>query len=379
MRRLAVAGARRISTPTSASSSPSLPCVGFIGLGNMGMSMAENLAKSRLAGETIYVFDVNKDAAQELSRKFPGVVIASPDVPSLARSCRIIVTMVPATAHVESLVYGHTAPPAPAATTTAAAAATGGSGIFANALPGALLIDCSTIDPLTSKRLASEAAALPARLTFIDAPVSGGVTGAAAATLTFMLGADSPEAVERASAVLQRMGKKIVLCGPPGSGGITKLCNNLSLAVSMVGVAEAMNLGVALGMDPAKLSAVMNASTARCWASDSYNPVPGVMEGVPASRNYAGGFGAALMRKDLGLAIDAAAAAGALPPAAAAAACAPAAASDGGAVAPDGQRRAALPLGRRALEIYSGLVSQGHGGRDFGVVYEALRAGRVEE
>lgn len=335
----------------------------------MGKSMAENLAKSRQAGETIHVYDLSSEVATDLASKHPGVVVASPDVASLARSCSIIFTMVPATAHVESLVYG-----GPAASTSTTA------GIFNYAQHGALVIDCSTIDPLTSKRLASEAAALPTRLTFIDAPVSGGVTGAAAATLTFMVGADSLEAVERASPLLQRMGKKVIHCGPAGSGGVTKLCNNLSLAISMIGTAEALNLGVKLGMDAAKLSAVMNASTARCWSSESYNPVPGVMEGVPASRNYAGGFGAALMRKDLGLAIDAAAAAGDSAEAGAGSASAASAASAAhgavaGAAGGGSAKGLPLPLGRRALEVYDELCAQGHGGRDFGVVYEVLRGG----
>ena len=130
----------------------------------------------------------------------------------------------------------------------------------------------------------------------VDGPVSGGVTGAAAGTLTFMVGG-STEDLEAATPVFKAMGKNIVHCGNAGAGGVTKLCNNLALAISMIGTSEALALGQSLGMDPAKLSEVMNSSTARCWSSDSYNPCPGIMPNVPSSKGYAGGFGSALMLK----------------------------------------------------------------------------------
>ena len=247
---------------------------------------------------------------------------AMPDVPSLTQECDIIVTMVPATKHVQGLMRGD-------------------NGIFANAKKGSLLIDCSTIDPLASQELAQEAEK-DFGLRMIDAPVSGGVTGAAAGTLTFMAGG-SDEDVQRATPVLERMGKSIIHCGTAGKGGVTKLCNNLSLAISMIGTAEAMALGKRLGMDSNKLAEVMNTSTARCWSSDTYNPVPGVIEGVPASRDYAGGFGVSLMAKDLTLALDA------------------------------GQQVSArLPLGSHAHQLYGLLMEHDLGGKDFGVIYQYL-------
>lgn len=175
-----------------------------------------------------------------------------------------------------------------------------------------LLIDSSTVDPLLSRELA--AAAAEARLAesarapqMVDAPVSGGVAAASAGTLTFMVGG-SANAVGAARPYLERMGKKVVHCGDAGAGQATKLCNNLALGVSMAGVAEALALGQRLGLDLRVLSDVFNGATARCWSSDTYNPVPGVMENVPAARGYKNGFGAALMLKDLGLAAQAGAA-----------------------------------------------------------------------
>eukprot|EP01035_Chromulina_nebulosa_P020401 gene20401-26472_t len=139
----------------------------------------------------------------------------------------------------------------------------------------------------------------------LDAPVSGGITGAEAGTLTFMVGG-LDDTLTKAKPILSAMGKNIVHCGGPGTGGIAKLCNNLALAISMIGTSEAMSLGIQLGMDPSKLASVMNTSTARCWSSDSYNPVPNILPNVPSSRNYSGGFASGLMEKDLSLAMNAA-------------------------------------------------------------------------
>jgi 3-hydroxyisobutyrate dehydrogenase len=170
----------------------------------------------------------------------------------------------------------------------------------------------------------------------LDAPVSGGVNGAQAGTLTFMVGGDGKD-VERARPILSMMGKNIVHCGPSGNGQVAKICNNLVLGVSMIGVAEAMNLGIRLGMDPKKLSDVINSSSGRCWSSDSYNPTPGVLENSPASRDYEGGFASALMAKDLGLARTAARSV-----------------------------KAFLPMANAAEEIYSAQEKN----KDFGVVYK---------
>ena len=294
------------------------PKTGLIGLGNMGASMALNLVKSAATPSDICVFDVMPANMEKLVAA--GATGCS-DVATLAAQCDTIITMVPATAHVTSLMKDK-------------------GGIFENAKKGTLLIDCSTIDPLASQSLAREAAGHG--LTLIDAPVSGGVTGAAAGTLTFMVGG-TDETVTTASSTLNRMGTKIVHCGAAGSGGVTKLCNNLSLAISMIGTCEAMALGKRLGMDSKKLAEVMNTSTARCWSSDTYNPVPGVIDGVPASRDYAGGFGAALMEKDLSLAMNAAT-----------------------------QVKARLPLGASAHQLYGLLCENNLGDKDFGVVYKYL-------
>ncbi len=294
------------------------PKTGLIGLGNMGASMALNLVKTAKNPSDIYVYDV---LPANMEKLVAAGAIGAPSVASLAAQCDTIITMVPATAHVTSLLKS-------------------AGGIFEKAKKGTLIIDCSTIDPIASQSLAAEAAKLG--LSMIDAPVSGGVTGAAKGTLTFMVGG-SEQTLATATPVLKRMGAKIVHCGPAGSGGVTKLCNNLSLAISMIGTCEAMALGKRLGMDSKKLAEVMNTSTARCWSSDTYNPVPGVIDGVPASKDYAGGFGAALMEKDLSLAMNAAT-----------------------------QVKARLPLGASAHQLYGLLCENELGDKDFGVVYKYL-------
>ena len=297
--------------------------IGLIGLGNMGQGMATNLVQSALAPSDVMVYDLVKENLDKIASLG---ATAMPDVASLASACDIIVTMVPATKHVQGLMDG---------------------GIFENAKKGSLLIDCSTIDPLASQALAEEA--LGHGLHMIDAPVSGGVTGAAAGTLTFMVGGHE-EDVKRATPVLERMGKAVIHCGSAGKGGVTKLCNNLSLAISMIGTCEAMALGKRLGMDSSKLAEVMNTSTARCWSSDTYNPVPGVFEGVPASRDYEGGFGSALMAKDLTLALNA-----------------------------GSQVHARLPLGSHAHQLYGLLMEHGMGDKDFGVVYKYLTSSNMPD
>ena len=292
--------------------------VGLIGLGNMGASMAMNLVNSATNPADVCVYDVMPGNMEKLvSIGATGCSNAG----ELASKCDIIITMVPATAHVTSLLKD-------------------ADGIFANARKGSLIIDCSTIDPIASQNLAAEA--ISKELRMIDAPVSGGVTGAAAGTLTFMVGG-SEDDVARGTPTLDRMGAKIIHCGENGAGGVTKLCNNLSLAISMIGTCEAMSLGKRLGMDSNKLAEVMNTSTARCWSSDTYNPVPGVIENVPSSRDYEGGFGAALMEKDLSLAMNAAT-----------------------------QVKARLPLGASAHQLYGLLCENDLGDKDFGVVYKYL-------
>ena len=204
----------------------------------------------------------------------------------------------------------------------------------------ALLIDSSTIDPQTSRDVAAIAADQGA--TMVDAPVSGGVGGAEAGTLTFMVGG-SEAAFQRALPILQRMGKNIVHCGDSGTGQVAKVCNNVVLGMSMVAVAEGMSLGVKLGMDPLKLAGIFNTSTARCWSSDTYNPCPGVFPNVPSSRGYTGGFGTALMHKDMGLATDAAKAVNHY-----------------------------MPLASLTQEVYAEVMKSGNDKKDFSYVYEHL-------
>ena len=176
-------------------------------------------------------------------------------------------------------------------------------GVLAGVKPGTPLIDSSTIDPLTSREVAMDAKAKGCPM--VDAPVSGGVGGAEAGTLTFMVGGEAHD-YEAAKPILQAMGKNIVHCGGIGNGQVAKICNNMMLAIEMIATSEGMTLAAKLGMDPKIFAAIVNTSSGRCWSSDTYNPYPGVLENVPASRGYTGGFGADLMLKDLTLVTDAA-------------------------------------------------------------------------
>jgi 3-hydroxyisobutyrate dehydrogenase len=256
--------------------------IGFIGLGNMGAPMALNLLK---AGNELVVFDViqkNIDSVVEQSNK---KAIAAKSVKELAQSkLDLILTMLPAAQHVRSVYLG-------------------ADGLLENVSPSTLLVDSSTIDPQTARDVCAQAKAKGNDM--LDAPVSGGTGGAQAGTLTFMVGGD--EVVFNANkSFFQQMGKNIFYCGGTGNGQVAKVSNNMLLGISMIATAEAMALGVELGMDPKILASIINTSSGRCWSSDTYNPYPGVLENAPASRGYSGGFGTDLMLKDLGLAVEAA-------------------------------------------------------------------------
>jgi 3-hydroxyisobutyrate dehydrogenase len=177
------------------------------------------------------------------------------------------------------------------------------NGLIESVAPGTLLIDSSTIDPLTAREVEMDARGKNCAM--VDAPVSGGVGGAEAATLTFMVGGEKAD-FEAARPILQCMGKNIVHCGGPGNGQVAKICNNMMLAIEMIATSEGMTLATKLGMDPKVFAGIVNTSSGRCWSSDTYNPYPGVIDGAPASRGYTGGFGADLMLKDLTLVTDAA-------------------------------------------------------------------------
>jgi 3-hydroxyisobutyrate dehydrogenase len=204
-----------------------------------------------------------------------------------------------------------------------------------------MLIDCSTIDPHSAREVATAAAEHGNPM--LAAPVSGGTGGAAAGTLTFMVGGSDAD-FDHAQPILAAMGKNIVHCGAAGNGQVAKVANNMLLGISMIGVAEAMALGVALGMDAKTLAGVINTSSGRCWSSDTYNPFPGVLDNVPSSRGYSGGFGSDLMLKDLGLATEAAK-----------------------------QVRQPVILGALAQQLYQSFSAQGHGGLDFSAIINQYR------
>lgn len=252
--------------------------IAFIGLGHMGKPMALNLLK---AGHSLKVFDLNAEAMKELQEA--GAQVGESTV-QIAKDAQMVFTMLPAGRHVRQVYEGE-------------------NGLLQAVAPGTVLVDCSTIDAQTSQDLAAKAAKLG--LLMLDAPVSGGTGGAIAGTLTFMVGGEDP-ALEKARPYLDAMGKNIFHAGKAGAGQVAKICNNMLLGILMAGTAEALALGVAHGLDPAVLSSIMARSSGRNWATELYNPWPGVMPDVPASRDYQGGFATGLMLKDLGLAADAA-------------------------------------------------------------------------
>ena len=287
----------------------------FIGLGNMGGPMALNLLK---AGHQVRVFDLSA-AALDTARAAGAIVAASPA--AAVEGAEAVVSMLPASKHVEGVYLGD-------------------QGLLASIAPGTLVIDCSTIAPASSRKVADAAKARG--IDFIDAPVSGGTAGAAAGTLTFIVGG-AAELLERARPYLSVMGKNIFHAGGNGAGQVAKICNNMLLGIHMAGSAEALALGVANGLDPKVLSDIMVKSSGRNWSLELYNPWPGVMDNVPASRGYTGGFGSALMLKDLGLAAEAATAAG-----------------------------SAIPLGELARNLYQ-LHCQDEGGLDFSSIVNLYR------
>ncbi|CAJ1798028.1 3-hydroxyisobutyrate dehydrogenase [Aeromonas jandaei] len=256
--------------------------IGFIGLGNMGGPMAANLAR---AGHTVQVFDL---VAHSVERAIAAGCIAAGDTREAVTGCDVVISMLPAGEHVRSLWLGKSD------------GERGGQDLLAALPAGVLVIDCSTIDVASARQVGSAARARGLR--FIDAPVSGGVAGAAAGSLTFIVGGEQAD-FDAAKPVLACMGQNLFHAGPLGAGQIAKMCNNMLLAIQMAGTAEALALGVKEGLDPAVLSTIMGKSSGNNWSLERYNPWPGVMENVPAARNYQGGFMTRLMVKDLGLAM----------------------------------------------------------------------------
>lgn len=287
--------------------------IGFIGLGNMGGPMAANLVK---AGHKVTAFDLVE--ASKTQAKSDGAGIAD-SAAAAVKGADTVITMLPAGKHVISVW----------------------TDVIPSITKGALIIDCSTIDVESAK--AAHALAAKHGLASVDAPVSGGTGGAKGATLTFMCGGED-KAFAAAKPVLENMGKKLVHCGGVGAGQAAKICNNMMLAISMIGVGEAFVLAEKLGLSHQALFDVASTSSGQCWALTSYCPVPGPVPASPANNGYKPGFAAALMIKDLTLAQDAANTAG-----------------------------AATPLGKHAQEIYKAFDAAGNGGVDFSGIIQHVR------
>lgn len=290
--------------------------IAFIGLGNMGGPMALNLCK---AGYKLTVFDLMPDAVKKLTDEGAA---AADDIASAVKDADIVITMLPGNDHVKKVYLE--------------------DGILAHAKAGALLIDSSTINADVARDVA--AAARKKSFRMIDAPVSGGTAGAAAGTLTFIVGGEAAD-LESARVLLEKMGKNIFHAGASGAGQMAKICNNMLLAILMIGTSEALNLGLRGGLDPKVLSEIMSKSSGRNWALEVYNPMPGVMDNVPASRGYTGGFGTDLMLKDLGLAMEIA-----------------------------GSADVSTPLGTHARDLYKAHSEAGHGKLDFSSILKLVEA-----
>ena len=285
--------------------------IGFVGLGHMGLPMAKNLVK---AGHTVIGFDLQQAPLDEL--KASGGLVAA-QVLDVARSADVVITMLQTGQQVKQVAQG-------------------ASGLFAKMQKGALFIDCSTIDVNSARELHLEAD--ENGILALDAPVSGGVAGATAATLTFMVGG-LQASFARGESILTAMGKKIIYAGAAGSGQAAKICNNMILGISMIAVSEAFVLAESLGLTPQKLFEVVTNASGQCWVMNSYVPVPGVLDNVPANRDYAPGFTVAMMLKDLCLSQHVA--------------------SDEG---------LALPMGEQAMSLYQQFNDAGKSSLDFSAI-----------
>ncbi|KAE8417831.1 6-phosphogluconate dehydrogenase [Aspergillus pseudocaelatus] len=312
---------------------------GFIGLGQMGYAMAKNLRAKIPASDTLIIRDINENTAKRFveeneeavrnsgAKEGTSRVLIAQNAREIAEQSTVIVTSLPEPEHVKNVFYCM---------------------LHHGELPALekerLFIDTSTIDPASSREIAN-AIHTTRQGRFVDAPMSGGVVGARAGTLSFMFGASSQtgELVDRVQSVLMLMGKKAWHMGNSGTGVSAKLANNYLLAINNIATAEVMNLGIRCGLDPKVLADMINTSTGRCWPMEINNPVPGVVETAPASREYAGGFGISLMNKDLRLAISAAEESG-----------------------------TPLALADKARGVYKAVEDE-HRGKDFSVVYKWLQ------
>jgi 3-hydroxyisobutyrate dehydrogenase len=294
--------------------------IAFIGLGNMGGPMAANLVK---AGHRVLGFDRVPAALDALAKAGGGV---APSAAAAMTEAELVITMLPAGPQVREVYMGE-------------------GGVLASAKKGAQLIDCSTIDVETARAVSE--AAVGRGFDMLDAPVSGGVGGATAGTLTFMVGG-SAGGFERARPILEKMGKTIVHAGPAGNGQAAKICNNMILGISMVAVCEGFQLAQKLGLDTQKLFDISSKSSGQCWAMTNYCPAPGPVPAAPSNRDYQPGFTADMMLKDLKLAQQAAQTSG-----------------------------AATPLGAEAAALFQLLVGSGLGRKDFSVMFQFLAGQRA--
>ena len=293
--------------------------IGFIGAGNMGGPMLANLMK---AGHAVSVFDLS-EAALDAAREAGAAVAESPGATAADKA--VVITMLPAGTHVRDVYMGD-------------------GGVLERAGEETLLIDCSTIDVTTAREICE--AAVGRGLEMVDAPVSGGVAGAAAGTLTFMVGG-TKSAFARAEPVLEPMAKAVVHAGPSGNGQAAKVCNNMMLAASMIVTSEAFALADRLGLERQTMFDIVSTATGQCWALTSYCPVPGPVPASPANRDYQPGFTAAMMNKDLKLAQQAAEAAG-----------------------------AATPIGAEAARVYDEFCADGNDELDFSAIFKLVDKGR---
>ncbi|MBU2893922.1 3-hydroxyisobutyrate dehydrogenase [Colwellia sp. D2M02] len=290
--------------------------IAFIGLGNMGSPMAINLVK---AGHQVCVFDLADEA---VSKVVAAGAVTKKTAAECVQNAQFIISMLPAGKHVDAVYL------------------TEKTGLINYIEPNSLVIDSSTIDAATSCKVAQALA--QKKIGFVDAPVSGGVGGAVAGTLSFMVGGSLAE-FEQASPILEAMGKNIFHAGEHGAGQIAKACNNMLLSILMIGTSEALQLGMANGLDPKVLSNIMSKSSGSNWTLDVYNPCPDVMDNVPSSNNYQGGFMVDLMAKDLGLAMETALAS-----------------------------HSSTPMGALARSLYTMHANTGNGSKDFSSIFNVF-------
>lgn len=290
--------------------------IGFFGVGHMGGPMAANLVK---AGHDVVAFDL---VPALLEAAVKDGVTAAGSAAEAVQGAEVVISMLPSAGAVRGLYLGE-------------------GGVLTHIDQNALIIDCSTIDADTAREVA--AVAKEQGRAMIDAPVSGGVGGAKAGTLTFICGGPAAE-IDRARPVLECMGAQVFRAGDSGAGQLAKICNNMLLAIHMIGTAEALQMGVDHGLDPAVLSDIMKASSGDNWSLDKYNPWPGVMENVPASKDYDGGFAVKLMNKDLGLALQAAL-----------------------------SSQSATPMGNLAKSLYAAHGNHGYSEKDFSSIQKFFR------